>query len=187
MPIRMESTTIANCRPDHVWDTFGDTTTWPQWNQVIGTADWDGAPWQSGSRLRLQIVNPVSLSLAPTVQSCEPPGWVHLTGSGMGTQAQLAFSFEPQENGTTLLRARSEVSGPATFLVSERMKSDIKRVFDLWMEALKAQSERLAQQEARQLSVAPTTEEPFSDPSSGVGDLREQSSKDSGGEPEDIR
>jgi len=62
----------------------------------------------------------------------------------MGAVGDLAFSFEPQADGATLLRARSEFSGPAMFFVSERMIGDVKRVFDEWLYSLRNEAERIA-------------------------------------------
>jgi hypothetical protein len=149
MAIRTESTAMANCRPEHVWRVFQDTAAWPQWNRVMGRAEWTaGQPWQMGSKLKISIVNPITFTLEPSVVRCEPPSWVHLSGGGMGTNGELAFSFEPQADGMTLLRARSEVTGPATLFVTEKIKADIQRVFNTWLESLKAESERVARAEA---------------------------------------
>jgi hypothetical protein len=147
MSIRMESTAVANCGAKDVWRVFENTAAWPSWNRVIGLAEWAlGEPWKPESKLKIRIVNPIEFSLEPSVKSCEPPSWVHLAGGGMGTKGELAFSFEPQADGTTLLRARSEVGGPGTLLVGNRMKADIKRVFDVWLDSLKAEAERAARE-----------------------------------------
>jgi hypothetical protein len=58
------------------------------------------------------------------------------------------FWFEAQADGTTLLKAAQEVSGPAALLMQVGARKDAERMVQMWLEALKVEAEKLARERA---------------------------------------
>ena len=148
MGFRLEYSTTAKCRPEHVWKKFEKLEEWPWWNQIIGQSRWlDGQPWQKGSRFLMQIVRPKIMTFKPVVLECAPPGKVGWVGKAAGFTGEHWFSFEPQADETTLLKTWEDFSGLSTLFVGSGMKKQLVAMYAAWLDALKLEAERIAREE----------------------------------------
>jgi hypothetical protein len=148
MAIRLEAAVTAKCRPEHVWQKFSKIEEWPWWNKVIGQARWiEGQPWQKGSRFYMELVRPKTFKVQPVILECTPPIKVGWAGKAMGIIAEHWFSFEPQSDGSTLIRTWEDFSGLGTLFVGNGMKQKIVKMYEDWLNALMFEAERLAREE----------------------------------------
>jgi hypothetical protein len=148
MTVRIEASTIARCRPEHIWEKFQKLEQWPWWNPVISRAQWlQGAPWQKGSRFLLEILRPRRMSFKPVVLECSPPNRLAWMGKGLGIRGEHWFSFELQSDGSTLIKTWESFSGPLLLFVGKGTREAITRMFGQWLEHLKAEAEKLAREE----------------------------------------
>jgi len=149
MAIRLEYSTTAKCRPDHVWQKFKDMEQWAWWNRVIARAKWiAGQPWQKGSRFEMELIRPKAMKLKPVILEAAPPNTIGWVGKASGFTGEHWFSFELQPDGqTTLVKTWEDVSGPATWFFGNGMKRALLKMHQDWLEALKVEAERLAREE----------------------------------------
>lgn len=148
MAIRLEYSTSAKCHPEHVWQKFAKIEEWPWWNKVIGRTRWiEGQPWQKGSRFYMELVRPKTFKVEPIILECSPPTTVGWVGKGGGITGEHWFSFEPQPDGTTLIRTWEDFSGLGTLFVGNGMKQKIVKMYEDWLNALKFEAERLARED----------------------------------------
>lgn len=139
--MKIEYSTIANCQPDQVWAVFSDVQNWSQWNPLV-TATWiEGQPWEQGSQLVLQPAEP-PIKVKAKLLNTAPPNSVRWQGSAMGVSFQQSFDFSAQPDGTTLMNTQLDLSGAATFFISNKMKQQGVDLFALWFNAMKAEAER---------------------------------------------
>lgn len=149
MAISLEYSAIARCRPEHCWQVFQDLNSWASWLDAVGEARWvSGQPWQKGSVFEFQLVQPRPVSIKPTITDIDAPFKVIWVGKGMGVTGEHAFLFLPQPDGTTKITTLQEYTGAATMLVPRNMQDAVRDVLRRWVERLKVEAERLAQQEA---------------------------------------
>ena len=139
--MKIEYSTVAKCTPPQVWAVFSDLQNWGQWNPMA-TASWiEGEPWQPGSLLVLQPAQPAMKVKARVVNS-DAPNIIRWQGSAMGVSFEHRFEFVLQPDGTTLMKTELNLSGAATFLISNKMKQQGVYVFAKWFNALKAEAEK---------------------------------------------
>lgn len=149
MGIRLEYSTTAKCRPDHIWEKFKDMEQWAWWNQVVGQAKWlEGEPWRKGSRFHLELVKPRALKFKAVILEADAPNKVAWVGKGSGVTGEHWFSFELQPDGTTLMKTWENFSGPGTLFFGNGMKSAVLKMYEDWFAALKFEAERLAREES---------------------------------------
>ncbi len=142
MAVRLEYETVARCTAERVWETFREVWAWKRWNASIGDVRWlNGEPWQVGSRLVMEMVQPRPMALESEVAENAAPGLVRIKGKVMGVNAEHSFAFEQQADGTTKMRTWQVLSGPATIFISEKMKKMATEMFAQWFEAVRREAE----------------------------------------------
>lgn len=148
MAIRLEYSLTAQCRPEHVWQKFEKLEEWPWWNRAIGQARWlSGPPWQKGSRFHMELVYPRKIKVDPVITEAMPPNRIAWVGKGIGIEGEHWFSFEPEADGTTLLKTWEDFSGMLTIFFGASLKQATTTMYKEWLEALKAEAEKIAREE----------------------------------------
>jgi hypothetical protein len=144
--MKLEYSTVAQCRPEDVWTVFTDATRWSEWNSMLAGMQWlSGKPWQAGSQGQIELAQP-AYKLKTTMKESSPPNRIVWTGAAMGATFECAFDFVPQAENvdSTLMKAAIHLSGAAVFFISEEMKKKGMAAFAPWFEALRARAEQLA-------------------------------------------
>jgi len=152
MAIRLEHSVTAKCRPEHVWEKFKKLEEWSWWNACVGQAKWlEGEPWKKGSRFHVEVIRPRSLKVQPVILEVEAPATVAWEGKARGVSFEHWFRFELQPDGaTTVLKTWEIFSGPGTLFLGESAKKDIVKMYADWLEALKAEAEKIAREQHAQ-------------------------------------
>lgn len=144
MSIKVEHSVTAKCKPEHAWQKFQKIEEWPWWNRVIGQARWiDGQPWQTGSRMLLEIAYPKRMALKPAITENNAPRTI----AWKGDNTSMRFDFEPQSGGQTLLKAQAEFSGLKTVFGGGALRDAMQRMVTEWLDALKSEAEKIAREE----------------------------------------
>jgi len=148
MAIRLEYSVTARCKPEHVWQKFQKLEEWPWWNRVIGQTRWlSGPPWQKGSRFHMQLVYPRKMKVRPVILESAPPQRIAWVGNSIGVRGEHWFCFEPQPDGTTLLKTWEDFSGWLIGLMGDGLQQAIVSMYQDWLQALKAEAEKIAREE----------------------------------------
>lgn len=145
MSMRLEYATVANCKPEHIWQAFQHVESWPSWSSVIANTHWiEGQPWQPGSKFQMQILQPIPVTFRPEIIECNAPGYVHWIGKTTALNAEQWFSFAEQPDGTTDMKTWQEFSGPASFMFGESVRNAIVNIYVDLFRSLKEEAEKLA-------------------------------------------
>jgi hypothetical protein len=148
MPTRLEYSVTAKCKPEHVWQKFQKLEEWPWWNRVVGQAKWlGGKPWEKGSQFLMDLVYPRKVSFRPVILESAPPNKVGWVGKTTGFTGEHWFSFEPQADGSTLIKTWEDISGWATAFFGSGTKQSLLAMHRDWLESLKAEAEKIAREE----------------------------------------
>jgi uncharacterized protein YndB with AHSA1/START domain len=125
MSLKIEYASIAQCRPEHVWQVFEQIELWPRWApQSIREVRWvSGAPWTKGAKFSVEMLKPKDFKLTPEILEVEPPVYIHLRGKNSGVTGEQHFIFKwmPVEQ-TTELRTLQEFSGAPVLLFGGKIK-----------------------------------------------------------------
>ena len=155
MSVRLEASVVAKCSPETAWRKFEKVEFWAWWNPVIARVQWiEGQPWQQGSTLRIDLARP-RLHVTAKVLECMAPNSVHWSLHATGIHGDHWFTFEPQTDGTTVLRGRQELKGLATLFITRHRQEEGRRALETWLNALKTEAEKMAREEAARGPAAP--------------------------------
>lgn len=148
MANRLEYSTSARCKPEHVWQKFEKLEEWAWWNPVIGQARWlEGRRWQQGGRFLFQLMRPRVMIFKPVIIESAPPHRLAWMGKVPGFKGEHYFSFEEQPDGTTVLRTWEVFSGFMTLFIGAGTRKKLLAMYRDWMEALKGEAEKIARAE----------------------------------------
>ena len=142
--MKLEYSTAAHCRPEDIWAVFTDSTQWGQWSSLLAGVHWiSGEPWQPGSEGVIEIAQP-AFKLKSTMKENSAPNRLVWTAAVMGVNIENTIEFLTQPDGTTLMKAAIDLSGPGTFFINDDMKEKGLAAFTPWFDALGAQAGKLA-------------------------------------------
>ncbi len=148
MAIRLEYAISAKCRPEQAWEKFSKIEQWPWWSPVIGKAKWvEGQPWQVGSRFYMEVGRPKTCAVKAVITESAPPNRMAWRARFTGATAQHWFSFEPQPDGSTLLKTWEDFHGWGTLFMTGGIREDTVQIYKIWFDALKFEAERIAREQ----------------------------------------
>lgn len=150
--MRLEYSTVANCKPEYIWRAFQHVEQWPAWSSVIANTKWtEGEPWKPGSKFQMQILQPIPVMFRPEVVECREPDFAHWIAKTTALTAEQWFSFEAQPDGTTVMKTLQDFSGPASFMFGESVRTAITNIYVDLFRSLKEEAEKRAYSDNPQL------------------------------------
>jgi hypothetical protein len=147
MGFRLEYSTTARCKPEHVWQKFSKLEEWAWWNPVIGKTRWlQGQPWQKGSRFLFELTRPRRMTFRPVIIESAPPHRVGWVGTAFLFRGEHWHTFESQPDGATLIKTWEDFSGLGPAFFGQGRKQKLIAMYREWLESLKSESEKIARE-----------------------------------------
>src|SRR3981081_746906 len=108
----LEYTAFTKASPSLAWNLFCDYRFWPRFSNIYGDIRWTkGKPWTPGSRMKIEIVQPIKATVDHVITICNPPeqiAWIdHALGNTM--EQWLTFEALPDVRHTRHTRAANTV------------------------------------------------------------------------------
>jgi hypothetical protein len=134
-----EYTITTKASPALAWKIYSDWKMWPNFANIYGNVSWsEGRPWEVGSRLAIEVVQPVKTVIDHLIISCDPArelGWIdRALGITMGQWVE----FEPLGADGTRIRTWGDVA-PANTVIAGRTVARLVDVFtETWYENFRA-------------------------------------------------
>jgi hypothetical protein len=102
---------VLNSPLETVFAVYVDTERWTNRNQ-LGDIRWvHGEPWAKGSRLRVKILTPISISVDQVVQHFDPPRRVVYASQMLGVTCETCVTFMPVSTTQTAINIGVELQG----------------------------------------------------------------------------
>jgi ligand-binding SRPBCC domain-containing protein len=142
MAVTFEYESVVQCSPEKVWECFRDVSAWKRFNPAISNVRWTkGEPWQPGSHLAMDLVQPRPITVESELVECSAPNFFRLKGKMMGVSADHIFEFAGNSEGATKMRTSQVLTGAATIFISDKMKRAAVEAFAKWFEAMRHEIE----------------------------------------------
>ena len=134
--------TVAS--PSLVWQIFSNWWLWPKFSDIYGEIRWvAGEAWEPGSRLRIEVVRPVRISVEHVITACVPEKRVGWIDHGIGTTIEQWVYFEPRAGGTRV-RTWAEFTGIAIVVAGRPIRELLLNFTHDWYDAFQAECDRQA-------------------------------------------
>ncbi len=142
--VTIQESLLIVAPPESVWRIFRDVERWPVWCPAVRKAKLESGDLDhAGGKFRF-TVKPwwLPLEARATVVASQPPERITWGVSKNGAYAQHSFTFEAKDGGT-LVTSYEVFSGPMLWALPLVMPQHrIRRMFQTWIGALKAEVER---------------------------------------------
>ena len=103
---------LVKASPKLAWDIFSNWRRWHTFANVYGRLEWvKGDPWAVGSRLNIEIVQPVHVTIDHVITHCDPGEKVGWIDHAMGVAIDQWVVFEPKNGSGTIVRISAEIVG----------------------------------------------------------------------------
>jgi hypothetical protein len=104
---------LVQARPQLAWEIFSNTRRWHTFANVYGRLQWvKGEPWTVGSRLNIEILRPIHLTIDHVITHCDPAEKVGWIDHGLGISIDQWLTFQPLNGTGTRVRLTGEILGP---------------------------------------------------------------------------
>jgi hypothetical protein len=102
---------VMNSPLETVFAVYVDTERWTNRNQ-LGDIRWvQGEPWAKGSRLRVEALVPISISVDQVVRHFDPPRSVIYASEMLGVTCETCVTFTPVSKTQTAINIDIELQG----------------------------------------------------------------------------
>jgi len=102
-----------------------------------------GNAWEPGSRLRIEVVRPVRISVEHVIKACVSEKRVGWIDHGIGTTIEQWVYFEPRPGGTRV-RTWAEFTGIAIVVAGRPIRQLLLNFTHDWYDAFQAECDRQA-------------------------------------------
>lgn len=128
---------LVKASPKLAWEIFSNWRRWHTFANVYGRLEWvKGEPWTVGSRLSIEILQPVHVIIDHVITHCDPAEKVGWIDHAMGVAIDQWVAFEPKNGSGTLVRVSGEIVGSElTFPNGTTLETYVNEFTRSWYEA----------------------------------------------------
>ena len=143
--IRVEYVVFTKAGPELAWSIFSDIDSWPRFCPLYRNVRWQGVPWSAGSRLQLEVGEPINVSVDRALTVCMPPHHLSWISHVRGYTMEQWISLDPAPGGGTRVSTWVEVTGTGISRNREEDLRDLKMVISTWFDNFSLECDRAAQ------------------------------------------
>lgn len=127
-----------------VWSIFSQCEQWNRFRDAYGEFRWYGDPWVAGSRLEIDLVQPVRATQKRVITVVDPPNRVAWINHVLGYTMEQSILFDPTPDGGTRILTWLEFVGPKLEIDSQGVSEAILNFVSEWFENFAAECDRMA-------------------------------------------
>lgn len=103
---------VTKATAELAWEVFSNWRRWHTFSNVYGSLEWtQGSPWSEGSRLRIEIIQPVHMFVNHLIIFCDPGRKVGWIDNAFGVVIEQWVTFQEMANGFTRVTVTGEMVG----------------------------------------------------------------------------
>jgi len=131
--LRVEYTVVTRADRKLAWDIFSDWSLWHRFSDIYGDIRWiEGKPWTPGSRLRIELVQPVRAVLDHVITACSPGNFVAWIDHAHGNTMEQWVHFKTLADGATEIRTWAELLGPTQTIEGGDVREIVTNFIRSW-------------------------------------------------------
>ena len=103
---------LVKASPKLAWEIFSNWRRWHTFSNVYGRLEWvKGEPWTIGSRLSIEILQPIHVTIDHVITHCDPGEKVGWIDHALGAAIDQWVVFESRNSSGTVVRITGEIVG----------------------------------------------------------------------------
>jgi hypothetical protein len=127
------------------WEVFSDWRRWNEFAKFYGELNWcEGRPWDAGSRLEIEIIQPVKTTVSHVITSCQPGRKVGWIDHSLGVVLAQWVSFEEKSGNGTRVHTWGDIVHSGVAIAGQTAEEIITGFTKTWYENYKTACDRRA-------------------------------------------
>jgi hypothetical protein len=127
------------------WEVFSDWRRWNEFANIYGQLSWsEGRPWEAGSRLEIEVREPVKTVVSHVITSCQPACKVGWIDHSLGVVLAQWVSFEEHVRRGTRVHTWGDIVHAGVRIAGQTAEQVITSFTETWYENFRSTCDRLA-------------------------------------------
>lgn len=144
--IRFEYGVTTKASRQLAWEVFSNWRRWKEFASVYGQVEWrEGRPWEAGSRLEIEVVEPVKTVVSHVITSCRPAHKVGWIDHALGVVLAQWVSFEEHGAKGTRVHTWGDIVHSGVKIAGQTAEQVITSFTETWYENFRRACDRLAE------------------------------------------
>jgi hypothetical protein len=120
---------------ERAWEIFSDWRRWNEFADIYGQIHWrEGQPWEAGSRLEIEVVQPVNTVVRHVITNCQPARKVGWIDHSLGIVLAQWVSFEEAAGGGTRVHTWGDIVHSGVKIAGQTAEQIITGFTKTWYE-----------------------------------------------------
>jgi hypothetical protein len=141
---RFQHSVVTMANPELAWEVFSNMRRWNSFANIYGRLEWrEGAPWQPGSRLEIEILRPARTIIEHVITSCVPAkrlGWID---HALGVALAQWVHFDPHKSGGTRVHTWGDLVHSGVTIGGRSAEQLVASFTETWYENFRRTCDRL--------------------------------------------
>ena len=130
---------------ERAWEIFSDCWRWKEFANIYGQLHWrEGRPWEAGSRLEIEVVQPVNTVVSHVITSCQPARKVGWIDHSLGVVLAQWVTFEEAAGGRTRVHTWGDIVHSGVKIAGQTAEQIITSFTQTWYENFRAACDQMA-------------------------------------------
>ena len=145
----LEYTGFTQASPTLAWNLFCDYRFWPRFSNIYGEIHWTkGKPWTPGSRMKIEIVQPIKATVDHVITICSPPKQVAWIDHALGNTMEQWVTFDALSDGRTRVHTWAEITAADPKFSANQYSEFVRAFMRQWYDSFCSACDQLANGEA---------------------------------------
>jgi hypothetical protein len=127
------------------WEVFSNWRRWNEFANIYGEVQWrEGRPWEAGSRLDIEVLEPVKTVVSHVITNCQPAHKVGWIDHALGVVLAQWVSFEEHARKGTRVHTWGDVVHAGVTIAGQSAEHIITSFNETWYENFRTVCDSLA-------------------------------------------
>lgn len=127
------------------WEVFSNWHRWNDFANIYGEVNWrEGQPWEAGSRLEIELLQPVKTVVDHVITNCQPAHKVGWIDHSLGVVLAQWVSFEEHATKGTRVHTWGDIVHSGVNIAGRSAEQLIASFTETWYENFRSACDSLA-------------------------------------------
>jgi hypothetical protein len=143
--IRFQYGVTTRASRARVWEVFSNWRRWNEFANIYGELHWrEGRPWEAGSRLEIELLQPVNTVVSHVITSCQPAHKVGWIDHSLGVVLAQWVSFDEIAPKGTRVHTWGDIVHSGVEIAGRSAEQLITNFTETWYENFRSACDQLA-------------------------------------------
>jgi len=142
---RFQYSVTTRASRGRAWEIFSNWRRWNEFADVYGELHWrEGKPWEAGSRMEIELRQPVATVVSHVITNCQPAHKVGWIDHSLGVVLAQWVHFEELVGGGTRVHTWGDIVHSGVTIAGRSAEHLVTSFTETWYEKFRATCDQVA-------------------------------------------